>query len=370
MATLRHRLALQGSRTTTQETLETNTLFDFEDSRLTKNGCALRMRSYGQMRLLTYKGPVQDDPLFKRRLELQTNVSDPDTMHQILASLGLEPRFKYSKIREIQSLTIGENRVEVSLDETPVGFFVELEGEPSTITKAIKILSLDDKSAVINLHYLPNKIREAARNFSASTSLKIDFSPESQILGTSGALRHAKDLLKGREIVILNGKIYSEIDLSLALDVHRENDALITLVVLPFPSKTNFNPVRIAKDGSVLGFGPGNSGIPTLFTGIQIWNREVLLNLPKGPSDSVKDIYPSLIEQGKRIYSHLSRDYWCECSTPDRYWRNSMEMLGRGLKSASHVSCLDPSRKNVIRGAKVEIETGSQIIALRIRQSF
>ena len=145
MATLRHRLALQGSRTTTQETLETNTLFDFEDSRLTKNGCALRMRSYGQMRLLTYKGPVQDDPLFKRRLELQTNVSDPDTMHQILASLGLEPRFKYSKIREIQSLTIGENRVEVSLDETPVGFFVELEGDPSTITKAIKILSLDDK---------------------------------------------------------------------------------------------------------------------------------------------------------------------------------------------------------------------------------
>ena len=145
MATLRHRLALQGSRTTTQETLETNTLFDFEDSRLTKNGCALRMRSYGQMRLLTYKGPVQDDPLFKRRLELQTDVSDPDTMHQILASLGLEPRFKYSKIREIQSLTIGENRVEVSLDETPVGFFVELEGEPSTITKAIKILSLDDK---------------------------------------------------------------------------------------------------------------------------------------------------------------------------------------------------------------------------------
>ncbi len=234
-------------------------------------------------------------------------------------------------------------------------------GKPLIHYSMHSLLESGIKSAVINLHYLPNKIREAARNFSSSTSLEIDFSPESQILGTSGALHHAKDLLKGREIVILNGKIYSEIDLSLALDVHRANDALITLVVLPFPSKTNFNPVRVSKNGSVLGFGPGNSGTPTLFTGIQIWNREVLLNLPKGPSDSVKDIYPSLIEQGKRIYSHLSREYWCECSTPDRYWRNSMEMLRRGLKRTSHVSCLDPSRKNVIRGAKVEIETGSQV---------
>jgi mannose-1-phosphate guanylyltransferase len=217
------------------------------------------------------------------------------------------------------------------------------------------------KSAVINLHYLPNKIREAARSFSPSTSLEIDFSPESKILGTSGALCHAEKLLKGREIVILNGKIYSEIDLSLALDAHRANDALVTLVVLPFPPKANFNPVRVSKDGAVLGFGPSNLGTPTLFTGIQIWNREVLLNLPEGPSDSVKDVYPSLIEKGQRIYSHLSRDYWCECSTPDRYWRSSMEVLRRHLKRTSHVSCMDPSRENVIRGTKVEIEIGSQV---------
>lgn len=234
-------------------------------------------------------------------------------------------------------------------------------GKPLIHYSMHSLLESGIKSAVINLHHLPNKIREAARSFSLSTSLKIDFSPEPQILGTSGALRHAKDLLKGREIVILNGKIYSEIDLSLALNAHRENDALVTLVVLPFPPKANFNPVRVSKDGEVLGFGPGNSGIPTLFTGIQIWNREVLLNLPKGPSDSVKDIYPSLIEQGNRIYSHLSREYWCECSTPDRYWRNSMEMLRRRLKRTSYVSCLDPSRKNVIRGAKVQIETGSHV---------
>jgi len=148
MATLRHRLELQGSRITTRETLETNTLFDFENRRLTENGCALRMRSYDQMSLLTYKGPVQDDPLFKRRSELQTRVSHPDTMHQILASLGLEPCFQYSKMREIQSLTIGEVSLEVSLDETPVGFFVELEGAPSTITKALRILSLENKQVI------------------------------------------------------------------------------------------------------------------------------------------------------------------------------------------------------------------------------
>ena len=148
LAELRARLQSQGSRITTPATLEVNTLFDFEDQRLARTGCALRMRSYGRVVLLTYKGAVQEDPMFKRRAEFQTLVDDQKSMWMILASLGLTPHFEYSKTREMQSLALGEARLEVCLDETPIGHFVELEGEPSIIQQAIDVLRLEREQIV------------------------------------------------------------------------------------------------------------------------------------------------------------------------------------------------------------------------------
>ena len=216
------------------------------------------------------------------------------------------------------------------------------------------------ESAVINLHYLPHTIREAVASFRGEGALRVDFSPERRILGTSGAVRQAARLLQGEELVILNGKIYSELDLSRVLDAHREQDALVTLVVVPFPPGATFNPVRVSPQGGVLGFGPGSQGTPRVFTGIQIWSHRVLQHLPAGVSDSVKDLYPRLIERGERVCAYLSDSYWCECSTPRRYWRRSLEAMQRmGRTGLGDVA--NSSGRNVICGSDVEIGTGSQV---------
>lgn len=112
---------------------EDNELFDFEDGRLRVSGCALRLRSYGQNHLLTFKGPVQPDPHLKMREELESAVSSERAIRLILLQIGLRVSFRYSKVREIYNLRWSDATVQVCLDETPVGVFVEIEGAAQAI---------------------------------------------------------------------------------------------------------------------------------------------------------------------------------------------------------------------------------------------
>ncbi|MEE8348863.1 MAG: class IV adenylate cyclase [Acidobacteriota bacterium] len=114
---------------------EDNWLFDFPDKQLREAGCALRLRVYGEETLLTFKGKTQIDPRFKKREELETQVGDSEKLKKILQHLGLSICSQYSKYREIYQLHVDQATVDVCLDETPAGTFVEIEGPAPEIVK-------------------------------------------------------------------------------------------------------------------------------------------------------------------------------------------------------------------------------------------
>lgn len=112
---------------------EENLLLDFDGNPLKDSGCALRLRRYGRSHFLTYKGPKQDHPTLKIREEIETSLGEFDVALQIFERLGLSVRFKYEKHREkLRGHFQGED-VEVCIDETPVGCFVEIESSAETI---------------------------------------------------------------------------------------------------------------------------------------------------------------------------------------------------------------------------------------------
>ena len=132
----RRRLELVDAVLLAPRHFEENYVFDFPDRRLRARGCLLRVRVTATRSVLTYKGPAQPGGPFKSREELETTVANAAEMMTILKHLGLNVWFRYQKFREEYTLTVKEYpepEVHVALDQTPLGFYAELEGSPQCI---------------------------------------------------------------------------------------------------------------------------------------------------------------------------------------------------------------------------------------------
>src|SRR5256885_13516524 len=62
---------------------------------------------------------------------------------------------------------------------------------------------------VVNLHHHGESIRRALGT-GASFGAEIHYSEETEILGTSGALDHARHLLEDETFVVMNGKVITD----------------------------------------------------------------------------------------------------------------------------------------------------------------
>jgi adenylate cyclase, class 2 len=140
---LTRRLRAAGFKQVTRRTHESNTLYDLPAETLRKRGEVLRLRKYGSTWLLTHKakGKVTRH---KSRVETQTEIKDGAKLHEILRALGYVPSFRYEKFRAEWS----DGKGHVVLDETPIGFFGEIEGPARWIDQSARTLGIDRESYI------------------------------------------------------------------------------------------------------------------------------------------------------------------------------------------------------------------------------
>ena len=115
--------------------LQDDALYDTPDGSLRGRGCALRLRRDGDHSIITFKGRPEPG-VMKVRPELETGTGDAATTAAIFEALGYRVAFRYQKFRQ----EFGDASCIVSIDETPVGVFVELEGEADRITTLAEAL--------------------------------------------------------------------------------------------------------------------------------------------------------------------------------------------------------------------------------------
>jgi adenylate cyclase class 2 len=108
---------------------EDNVLFDDRAGSLRARGTVLRLRTTAQGGVLTFKGPREIEDGVKSREERETAVEEPDEVLAILRNLGYRPVFHYQKYRE----TWTHRAQEIEVDETPIGTFLEIEGDAEGI---------------------------------------------------------------------------------------------------------------------------------------------------------------------------------------------------------------------------------------------
>jgi adenylate cyclase, class 2 len=124
VAAARAALARVGATLVRERHFEENVMLDDAHAGLRASGCALRVRRVGDAGILTYKGPRDPASEVKTRREVEVAVDDPAAARSIFEALGYRPIFRYQKYRE----TWARGAVEIVVDETPIGCFLEIEG--------------------------------------------------------------------------------------------------------------------------------------------------------------------------------------------------------------------------------------------------
>jgi adenylate cyclase, class 2 len=124
---------------------EKNTLYDTRATELRRSSRLLRLRQIGNSYKLTYKG-MPETGKHKSREEIETDIADGRAFESILARLGYLQVFRYEKFRtEFQRQ--GSEGI-ATLDETPIGTYLELEGDPDWIDDMARKLGYEEKDYI------------------------------------------------------------------------------------------------------------------------------------------------------------------------------------------------------------------------------
>ena len=196
---------------------------------------------------------------------------------------------------------------------------------------------------VINLHHLPATVVRAMRD--ARHGVRITYSRERVILGTGGGPRKVRAFFGDEPFLLVNGDTLFDFDLSRLLERHRRAGVRVSLGLVPNPDPRHYGPVITDETGSVLslaGLPRKARGRPWLFTGIHVLDPRLLDRLPRGFSDSVRDLYAPLVEDGERILGVPLQGAWYDLGGPALYLAAQQALLRKKPVAGTRRSLLHP----------------------------
>jgi adenylate cyclase, class 2 len=133
---------------------EDNWLLDTSDRQLSARAAILRVREAAGRGALTYKAKADPEAVvtrFKARLEIETQLDDPQSTVALLEQLGYRKWFRYQKYRTVYRVLLPSGAsLHLMFDETPLGNFAELEGAETAITEAVQLLGVRREDYILD----------------------------------------------------------------------------------------------------------------------------------------------------------------------------------------------------------------------------
>jgi mannose-1-phosphate guanylyltransferase len=213
------------------------------------------------------------------------------------------------------------------------------------------------EGAVLSLGYLPDPIQEYFDQKDLD-GFSIDYAVEDTALGTAGGIKNAEGYLDGGPFIVVNGDVLSGMDLRVAIEKHKETDALATIVLTSVEDPTAYGLVEVDHEMLVHRFleKPAADEVTTnlVNAGIYVLEPEVLAMIPAGREVSVeREIFPYL-QAERRLRAYVSSSYWRDIGTPRSYLAASQDVLSGavGAREGFDYLQVDPSAV-VGKGVKV-----------------
>ena len=210
---------------------------------------------------------------------------------------------------------------------------INIEGKPILEYQIEWLKRYGVTKIVFACGYLHEKIQEYFKD-GTKFGVEIDYSTEQEQLGRGGALKKAWIKLdKCQNVIVANGDIYTELDLTKVISVHNEKikQKGIKATICLFPYVSSYGVVLIDSENLINNF-QEKPILPYLINGgIYIFEYEVGEYLPEKGDHETSTF--SRFTHEKLIYGFRSGDYWKSIETIkdinelSNYIRNKKQIL-------------------------------------------
>jgi len=191
--------------------------------------------------------------------------------------------------------------------------------------------------------------------------VKLYYSIEDTPRGTAGAVKNAEKYLSDETFLVLNGDVFTDLDIIAMVDFHRQRKAKATIALTPVDDPTSYGLIETSTEGRVTRFleKPSWSEVTTnmINAGTYVLEAEVLAQMPPQATVSFeREVFPQLLAQGERVYAYPYPEYWIDVGTPEKYLQ-----LNRDLLSGKCKQCALAPDEEVLIGEPSDIHPSAQI---------
>jgi mannose-1-phosphate guanylyltransferase len=160
--------------------------------------------------------------------------------------------------------------------------------------------------------------------------MRLRYVIEEEPLGTAGPVRLAYEqgVLEER-LLVLNGDVLTDLDLTAELDQHERTGARVTLALYAVEDTSAYGVVPTDGDGRVEAFLEKTQDPPTnrINAGAYVVERTVVAERipPDRPVSFELEVFPGLVGEG--LYGFPAAGYWIDIGTPERYLEATWDLL-------------------------------------------
>lgn len=157
----------------------------------------------------------------------------------------------------------------------------------------------------------------------AALGIKVSYAYEESLLGTAGAIKNAGRYVTDDRFFVLNADTFYQIDYSRLVDISRDMDLDLALVLREVPDVSRYGQA-VLDSGRLIAFdekteeeAPG-----TINGGIYYMKRSLLDEIPEGKVSLEHDMIPKwLAEKKKKLGGIVNDGYFIDIGIPEDYYR-------------------------------------------------
>ncbi len=184
--------------------------------------------------------------------------------------------------------------------------------------------------AILSCGFMSDGVRDVLGDI--YEGMRLRYVIESEPLGTAGPVRLALDGgVLAERLLVLNGDVLTDIDLTAELTQHERTGARATLALIAVQDTASYGVVPTDSEGRVEAFLEKSAGpAPTnrVNAGAYVIEREVIdAAVPAGRAVSFeREVFPQLVGHG--LYGWAAEGYWVDIGAPERYLEATYDLLG------------------------------------------